>query len=549
VVVGAIAGRSVKARLTPGWLGALVAVLGLAVVVLRARVAGIGWTLPLDDAWIHAAFARNLAEHGRWGLVLGASSAGETSPLYAPLLAVAERVSPGQAPQTALLLGAGAFVLLPLLCARLMRGFAFPLAVALCGPLLFHATSGMESLPFLLVGVASLAAFASGRSTMAVVLAGLAAWLRLDALVLLFALWIGEADFRRAAGRRWSSTLSEANRVILPGLVLWLGAMAFLAVAEGSFPPTTLAGRRWLIGLAPQWTLGGVGEGCRAFMRAWAGALSADLGFGQFSTRTLGAVPALSVFLRHGWKLMAALLIATGAWRVGSSPASDRRRAAGRLLLLWCLWSIFEYCVLLPSRGHGGRYQIVVYPALLLCIVAGGRWLHSRGSWMRTLALVSGTWVAAGLLAGWWEGARLRTEAARHLHDVHVRAVDELSERVPADALVAAFDVGILAYRHPVAWLDMSALSEPGLAATLHTRQLARWLLEKKATHVLFPIQEDDGPGSLRDRLGLLETDGIVLELVAAYESPPESWGHAFLFSGNVLRRLLLYRIVAWELG
>jgi hypothetical protein len=518
-------------------------------VFLRARLADIGWTLPLDDAWIHAAFARNLAEHGRWGLVLGASSAGETSPLYAPLLALAERVSPGHAPHMALLLGAGAFVLLPPLCARLSRGFAFPLAVALCGPLLFHATSGMESLPFLLLGVASLAAFASGRSTLAVVLAGLAAWLRLDAVVLLFALWIGEADLLRSASRRWSSTLRQSNKVLLPGVALWLGALIFLATVEGSFPPTTLAGRRWLIGLDPQWTLDGVGEGCRAFMRGWAGALSADLGFGQFSTRHLGALPLLSLLLRHGWKLMAGLLIVIGAWRVGSSPASDRRRAAGRLLLLWCLWTIFEYCVLLPSRGHGGRYQIVVYPALLLCIAVGARWLYSGGSWMRTLALLSGAWVGAGILTGWWEAGRLRTEAARHLQQVHVRAVDELTEYVAPDALVAAFDVGILAYRHPIPWLDMSALSEPGLAATLQARKLAPWLLERGATHVLLPIQEGDGPGSLRDRLGLLETDGIFLELLAAYESPPESWGHAFLFSGNVLRRLLLYRIVASDLG
>src|SRR6266540_1324714 len=43
---------------------------------------------PLDDAWIHLTYARNLAEHGEWAFRLGESSAGSTAPLWTLLLAI-----------------------------------------------------------------------------------------------------------------------------------------------------------------------------------------------------------------------------------------------------------------------------------------------------------------------------------------------------------------------------------------------------------------------------------------------------------------------------
>ena len=42
---------------------------------------------PLDDAWIHQTYARNLALHGEWSFIPGQPSAGSTSPLWTILLA------------------------------------------------------------------------------------------------------------------------------------------------------------------------------------------------------------------------------------------------------------------------------------------------------------------------------------------------------------------------------------------------------------------------------------------------------------------------------
>src|SRR5512133_1144843 len=65
-------------------LGALVAVL-LYLIVSQA-IFRVGF--PLDDAWIHLTYARNLAEHGQWAFRLGERSAGSTAPLWTVLLSI-----------------------------------------------------------------------------------------------------------------------------------------------------------------------------------------------------------------------------------------------------------------------------------------------------------------------------------------------------------------------------------------------------------------------------------------------------------------------------
>jgi hypothetical protein len=68
----------------------IIAVLALLVVGLYVGLAD-GQSeagFPLDDAWIHQTYARNLARTGSWEYVPGQVSAGSTAPLWTLLLAV-----------------------------------------------------------------------------------------------------------------------------------------------------------------------------------------------------------------------------------------------------------------------------------------------------------------------------------------------------------------------------------------------------------------------------------------------------------------------------
>ena len=50
---------------------------------------------PLDDAWIHQTYARNLVEYGQWFFVPGQPSAGSTAPLWSALLAIGHALGLG----------------------------------------------------------------------------------------------------------------------------------------------------------------------------------------------------------------------------------------------------------------------------------------------------------------------------------------------------------------------------------------------------------------------------------------------------------------------
>ncbi len=62
-------------------LASVVALAGY--LIASYRLDGFGF--PLDDAWIHQTYARNLVQLGQWAFVPGHPSAGSTSPLWAVL--------------------------------------------------------------------------------------------------------------------------------------------------------------------------------------------------------------------------------------------------------------------------------------------------------------------------------------------------------------------------------------------------------------------------------------------------------------------------------
>jgi hypothetical protein len=88
-------------------------VAGIAVLPFFARaswqVAGAGFGLPLDDAWIHIRFAMNLAGGEGFSFNPGEPYAGSTSPLWVLILA-GLRLLPGEAPTHSALASALAFV-------------------------------------------------------------------------------------------------------------------------------------------------------------------------------------------------------------------------------------------------------------------------------------------------------------------------------------------------------------------------------------------------------------------------------------------------------
>src|SRR5574341_830476 len=88
-MIGAMMSESLRSMrpVRRDWLFLILALLlvGLYVFLANQR---FEMGFPLDDAWIHQTYARNLAERGEWAFLPGKASAASTAPLYSALLAI-----------------------------------------------------------------------------------------------------------------------------------------------------------------------------------------------------------------------------------------------------------------------------------------------------------------------------------------------------------------------------------------------------------------------------------------------------------------------------
>ncbi len=201
------------ARLTTRRLQAIIvlAILGSAALFLVREHAISGkWGFALDDSWIHARIARNIATGGGFAFNPGEHVAGSTGPLYTLLLAALYHVT-GEFVWTAKALGvlcqcaSGLLIFAAML--RLdprgkVKALFAALVVALSPALLWASLSGMEISLYLLFVCLGIYSYARGSPFLATVAWTTGVWVRPDGLFLValsFFLVRGESVKRAAA--------------------------------------------------------------------------------------------------------------------------------------------------------------------------------------------------------------------------------------------------------------------------------------------------------------------------------------------------------------
>ncbi len=454
--------------------------------VLREEWRALGTlSFPVDDAWIHLTYARNLAQHLACTYFPGTpSSAGSTAPLFTLLEALALRVtSHGTAVALALgLVFHAAFLGVFAAWARRRLGAAWATlavaVVALDGRLLALSVSGMETSLFVLLVTWALFAHDTRRPFARGVALGLATWTRPDGLLLAAALGVDSLLSRGdQAGR-------PSRRDTLAGL----GAFAALVaawmawnVAVGGAPlPATFAAKV-----------------------AFYGALSRAAFVTGDVARTFGG---------GGWLLLAPLALAAIAREVRLAFArapSPVRAALGAALVL-----PLAYAVLLPFSHRFERYLVPALPPLAIVALAQVRDACVR--WPR-LRMAAGPFAAVvvGLhaLAFAGTGATV-TEFVRMHQEVHVRAARWIAANTAPDAVIATHDVGAIGWYGERRIVDVVGLVTPGIAPHLRRPDYVAWLRgeldRRRVTHVAaldewLPMEgvepafaTDDGPDAMR---------------------------------------------------
>ena len=444
----------------PHWLllilpTAVTAVLLLYFLQTELSLTGGQLGVPLDDAWIHYQFARNLSQGQGFSYNPGQPTPGSTAPLWTLLLAgVGIFTEDFLVPS--LLLSAG-FLLTAVwlsygftfdLTKNHLAGLLAALAVAVSGRFLWAGLAGMETTAFAALSLAAVWVYwRMGLRPLAVVLFGLASQMRPE----------GHALFALA---------------VADSLLAWRWPLA-----ERSTP---FNGRLLLISLAIY------------------GAIAAP--YVVFSLATTGHPLPNTFYAKVGSQFLFSLrtLRETLAWHFSDNPiafilipmAIGHMWRHGRLALGWLIGLPLLTAVIIDFTWHHGRYTMPLIPFQMIT-AAVGAWVLAqkmrptgRQLMMPLMALVL---LGGGLRVPFW--GEMLSVNTKEVLDIDVALGRWLAVNTPTDALLAVDDIGAITFVSQRRIVDLNGLVSPEMWTAVRTAEgLPR---NQVMTRLLSDIQPD----------------------------------------------------------
>lgn len=436
---------------------------------------------PLDDAWIHQTYARNLAQTGQLAYLPGQPSAGSTSPAWSFLLSVGYLLGVDFR-LWAYLLGALSHGATALLVYRLARRLAPTqpkvslFAGLLCAVewhLVWSACSGMETALFTALSLALLEYFfiqvdVRGSSS------GPASLRREQLLV-------NSVGIGLVGG---ALVLTRPEGLVLVGFVI-LGLVVFpLPVPRKEVPQRLLATAVSLLGLGVL--------------------LAPYLGF---NLRTSGAIFP-NTFYAKQVEYQVAWSIPVRLWRVvtpslvgaqvlllpgffyGAYHLIRNRQWPATVPLLWWLALLCLYAWRLPVSYQHGRYVIPTIPLL----IGYGTWgtsllLHPKAPEMWKRVASRAVPLALALVAGlfWLRGAQAYVDDVGVIEGEMVDIAHWINAHTTAADVIAVHDIGAVGYLTDRPLLDLAGLITPEVIPFMtEAGPLATWMTERGASYVVF---------------------------------------------------------------
>ena len=411
---------------------------------------------PLDDAWIHQTYARNLAMHGEWAYIPGQPSAGSTAPLWSATLAIGYWIGLDHYLWTFILgwislvamaaLGVYGFRIL----APQRAGAAIWIGVllALEWHLVWAAGSGMETLCFALIVLGVLLYLARGEINWLVcgLLIGLSVWLRPDGITLaapaILLIYFGEQDWKK----RFIASAYLASGILL----LFLPYLVFNRLLAGAWWPNTFFAK----------------QAEYSFLRS-------ESIWKRISAQAMLPLVGVGVVLLPGIILV--------SW------SALRRRAWGQIVgVLWFLGYVLIYAWRLPVVYQHGRYLMPAMPVYFIWSLAGlATWVQpaSQIRWKRILSLAWLILIVLVLVSFWSLGLRAYALDVAVIESEMVDASLWVAGNTEPDALIAAHDIGALGYYAQRPLLDLAGLISP---------QVIPFMLDERKLEALLNSQGAD---------------------------------------------------------
>lgn len=417
---------------------------------------------PLDDAWIHQVYARNLVMQGEWAFNPGQPSGGSTSPLWSILLAVGYLLRLPPVIWSAFL-GWLSLTGAAILAERVIRHSvsayspSFPwvgLFILVEWHLVWAAVSGMETAFFVLMIllVIRCAQKETRRIWLAGIMTGLAVWVRPDGITLLGPVLVILALKPLSRREKGLSGLMVAGGFA----ILFVPYLFFNLHQAGSIWPSTFSAKQAEYQAATMLPiLQRMGSLFLPFLAGGGVAL----------------LPGVIAGLVYVWR---------------------ERNAVFASIFLWFAGYLMIYALRLPVSYQHGRYMI---PAMACFFVFGlwgmirwlqdwkpGRWTNlGRVFGMASLAAVTVTFLAIGFTAYRTDVAIIETEM--------VQTAKWLNINTPSGSRLAVHDIGAVGYYSGREVVDLAGLVNPEVIPFIRDEdRLSRYLTMQNVQYlVTFP--------------------------------------------------------------
>ena len=411
---------------------------------------------PLDDAWIHQTYARNLGLHGLMAFSPGVPSTGSTSAGWTALLA------------------AGYFLNIPFFFWAYLWGSIFAVAAAFIAAqlsfsyfvsfknavivaifcvfewhLAWSAVSGMEislfiflSLLFLLFLHCNMPPYWMG------LVAGLAFLVRPEASIFIAIYGIKMLFENRQNLINFFVTIAIFSIVLLLIISPW---MIFNLTYNGRPFPSTISSKFMQYGYP--FSIG------RSLKYLW------------------------KVFL---YFLEGPLMLLVPCVGVAIYSALRQKRIVLFYALIWSLTLILVYAVTIPAIYHHGRYLMPLIPILAIFGVEGLTVLFEK--YKLNSRFQNAVWLIIGamVIVLWIDGASTFALQVKLLNENHADAAHWVDEHTPKDAIIATHDIGLVGYITQRQIVDLAGLVTPEVIPFMNDQtKLAEYVHSQNVTYVI----------------------------------------------------------------
>jgi len=414
---------------------------------------------PLDDAWIHQTYARNLAETGEWQYVIGESSAGSTAPLWTMLLSFGTLFQ-FQTPYIWT-----SFLSLTVLCGigfitqkilnRFFPNSIFPLIgsvlIILDWHILWSAASGMETLLYCFLGLCILYFLMNGKNWWMVgVLCGLIIWTRPDGITFLGPALLVFLDMRI----KKEIGLRKIFHLLLPLMILIVLYVWFNYSLSGNILPNTFYAKQ--IEYATELTQPIIKRMTEIFLVPLSGA-------GIFF------FPGLILAILYGIKKR-------NAWLISS--------------ILWLLGYGLIYTIRLPLVYQHGRYLIPLITIYYLVGLIGIQEIRISGKYESIKKYFSArVWIPAIILCALVFdvfGEMALIGDIKTINSLMVEPALWVHDHTDENAIVAVHDIGAMGYYGGRRLIDLAGLIQPELISMIRNEyEIQAYLLKGKADYLV----------------------------------------------------------------